>query len=162
MDTPPRPDPVTPSRRDADVAALVRAGVAADVIYAALWPGGASAAPMTFDSFIVVVQALEVDAITATPPERLDEEGEYVVADLLISRRRIMKNITDGVDVDTEGNFDASVHNALCKNASEYVKYMESRQNRQVHLLNLRVAREKARLELMDLHNATSRPATRN
>lgn len=150
--------------RDADVAALVRAGVAADVIYAALWPGGA--APMPFDSFVAVVRAIEVDAVTTTPPERLDDDGEDAMADLLTARRRIMKAIEDGGDVDGEGGFNPHAHQALCKNADAYLKYSQDRRERQVHLLNLRVAREKARLELLALHaeaqDAPPSPARRN
>lgn len=146
----------TTTRRDADVAALVRAGVAADVIYAALWPSGA--APMPFESFIAVTRAIEVDAVTSPPPEALTEEGEDVVADLLLARRKIMEAIEMSADVGEDGRFNAGAHMALCKNASEFLKYQEARQNRQVHLLNLRVAREKARLELLALHAETGEP----
>jgi hypothetical protein len=139
------------THRDADVAALVRAGVAADVIYAALWPGGPAAAPMPFDSFVAVVRALEVDAVTTTPTEQLPEDLEDIVGDLLLARRKIMEAI-ETTSPDGDEGFDNSAHIALCKNADVVLKYQTARQERQVHLLNLRVAREKARLELLALH----------
>lgn len=143
-------DPTPPTSRDADIAALVRAGVAADVIYSALWPRGD--APMPFDSFVAVTRAIEIDAVTSPPPEALPIDLEDIVGDLLIARRKIMEAIETCNDVGEDGRFDNSSHVALCKNADVVLKYQEARQNRQVHLLNLRVAREKARLELLALH----------
>ena len=144
--------PSSQPSRDADVAALVRAGVAADVIYAALWPGGPAAAPMPFDSFVAVVRALEVEAVTATPSESLPEDLEDIVGDLLLARRKIMEAIETCNDVGEDGRFDSSSHMALCKNADVVLKFQGARQERQVHVLNMRVAREKARLELLALY----------
>lgn len=147
--------PQTPATSDALVLQLVRAGVAADVIYATLWPDPARR-PVTYADFAAIVQAIEVADATSAPAEELPQDLEDVVDDLLLARRKIMSALEQSGDVGEDGHFDAGPHMALVKNADTLLKYQAARQERQVHRLNLRVAREKARLELLDLY-ATSR-----
>ncbi len=145
-----------PSAQDATVVALVRAGIAADVIYETLWPrpdGDATPRPMPLDAFRALCQALEVADATATPPEELPPDLERIVDDLLVARKRIMNALAAECDLDEEGHFDNQAHTALCKNAEAVLKYQSARQDRQVHRLNLRVAAEKARLELLALYD---------
>ena len=130
---------------------LLRAGIAVDVIYATLWPD-ATQRPVPYEAFAAVVQALEVADATTEPAEALPQDLEDVVDDLLIARRKIMQALESSGDVDAEGHFEAGPHMALVKNADTLLKYQMARQERQVHRLNLRVAREKARLELLDLY----------
>lgn len=141
--------PPTTAREDAAVVELVRAGVAAEVIYAALWP---TSPPFPLDTFREVVRAVEVAEATTAPPEELPQDLEDVVGDLLEARQKIMESIRSGGDVDSEGGFDAGAHTALVRNADVLLKYQSARQDRQAHLLNLRVAREKARIELLELY----------
>lgn len=137
---------------DASIIALVRAGVAPDAIYAALWPRSEAPAPLPYDSFLSVVRALEIAEAVTTPSEDLPREVEAVVDDLLIARRQIMLAL-DGGSLTEEGHFDAGPHMALVKNADMVLKLHSARQDRQIHKLNLRVAQEKARLELLKLYD---------
>ena len=134
---------------------LLRAGVAPDVIYDTLWPNVAQR-PVAYDAFLAVVQALEVADATQEPPEALPRDLEDVVDDLLVARRKIMQALESSGDVDDEGHFDAGPHMALVKNADTLLKYQTARQDRQVHRLNLRVARERARIEMLDLYAGVS------
>lgn len=149
--SPKAPTPTTsqPSS-DATVLDLVRAGVDVSTIYKTLWP---VAPAMPLEAFAEVVKALEVADATSTPPELLPPDLEAVVDDLLVARQKIMTAIETSADVSEDGHFDAGAHIALCKNADVLLKYQSARQERQVHVLNLRVAREKQRLELLKLYD---------
>lgn len=146
------PQPPTPLHHDVVVLALLRSGHDADVIHATLWPR-AEEAPIPRTTFRDVVRALEIADATATPPEELPGDLEDAASDLIEARVKIMQHITCGGDVAEEGGFDAGAHMALCKNAAELLKYQAARQERQVHKLNIRVAQEKARIELQQLYD---------
>ncbi len=144
------------TQNDVAVVALVRAGLGADAIYETLWPrteGDTTPRPLPFETFRTVCQALEVADATATPPEELPKDLEAIVDDLLVARKRIMDALAAGCDLDESSAFDNQAHVALCKNAEAVLKYQNARQERQVHRLNLRVAAEKARLELLALYD---------
>lgn len=143
-----------PTSRDGDVIALVRAGVDPAVIFATLWP---SSPPYPFATFLDVVRALEIEEATKQPPEELSPDLENVVADLQEARLQIMTQLRSGGDVDAQGDFNPAVHMTLVKNAEALLKFQSARQDRQVHLLNLRVAQERARIELRALYAETVR-----
>lgn len=139
----------TPTSRDGDVVALVRAGVDPAVIFSTLWP---LSSPYPYATFLDVVRALEIEEATKQPPEELSPDLENVVADLQEARQQIMTQLRSGGDVDAQGDFNPAVHMTLVKNAEALLKFQSARQDRQVHLLNLRVAQERARIELRALY----------
>lgn len=147
---PPRPA-AQPLHHDVVVLALLRSGHDVDAIYSTLWPQGNPELPRS--TFRDVVRALEVADATATPPEDLPGDLEDAASDLITARVKIMQHITSGGDVDEDGGFDAGAHMALCKNAAELLKYQAARQERQAHKLNIRVAQERARIELLSLYD---------
>lgn len=136
------------------VLALLRAGHSPDEIYVLLWPKQEQR-PVSLQAFRAMTQALDVADSTAEPPEQLAEDLEEVVDNLHVARRKIMQAIESNGDLDEMGGFDAGPHMALVKNADTLLKYQAARQDRQVHKLNLRVAREKARLELLKLYEGS-------
>lgn len=146
----------TPTPHDLAVVTLLRTGLDVDTIYATLWPSEASR-PYPLDTFRQVARALDLADATATPPEELPPDLEAIVDDLLIARRQIMSALEAKCDVNDKGGFDNQAHVALVKNAEAVLKYQTARQDRQVHRLNLRVAAEKARLELMALYDEAKR-----
>lgn len=148
---PPRPA-AQPLHHDVVVLALLRSGHDVDAIYSTLWPR-AEDAPIPRSTFRDVVRALEVADATATPSEDLPGDLEDAASDLITARVKIMQHITSGGDVDEDGDFDAGAHMALCKNAAELLKYQSARQERQIHKLNIRVAQERARIELLSLYD---------
>lgn len=156
MPAPQQPNGGTSAQQDLAVVALVRAGVEPDVIYTTLWPQEDNR-PYPISTFRQVLRALEIADATTTPPEELPADLEAIVDDLLIARRSIMSALEAKCDVDADGNFDNQVHVALCKNAEAVLKYQSARQDRQVHKLNLRVAAERARLELLALYDEAKR-----
>ena len=143
--------PHTPQMHDSLVLALLRAGHSPDEIYVLLWPTP-DTRPVSLPAFRAMAQALDVAESTAEPAEQLTEDLEEVVDNLHVARRKIMQAIESNGDLDEMGGFDAGPHMALVKNADTLLKYQAARQDRQVHKLNLRVAREKARLELLNLY----------
>lgn len=158
--SPPRPSPVSPphlpypmphSTNDQQILALSRAGVAPSVIYEALWPGSK---PFPYTQLLSLIRTLEIADATAMPEETLPTDLEEVVGQLMESRVRIMEAIRSGGDLDAEGGFDATAHQALVKNAEAVLKFQSARQSRQEHLLNLRAAQERARIELGRLYEA--------
>jgi hypothetical protein len=88
------------------------------------------------------------------PSESLPDDLEEVVGQLMESRVRIMETIRSGGDLDAEGNFNPKPHQILVKNAEAVLKFQSARQSRQEHLLNLRAAQERARIELGRLYEA--------
>ena len=141
----------TPQQHDPLVLALLRAGHSPDEIYVLLWPQP-DTRPVSLPAFRAMAQALDVAESTAEPAEQLTEDLEEVVDNLHVARRKIMQAIESNGDLDEMGGFDAGPHMALVRNADTLLKYQAARQDRQVHKLNLRVAREKARLELLNLY----------
>lgn len=137
--------------KDQQILALSRAGVVPSVIYEALWPG---TKPFPFEVMLSTLRTLEVADATKIPPEELPSDLEEVVGQLMESRVRIMETIRSGGDTDTNGDFDATAHKALVSNAEAVLKYQAARQSRQGHLLALRCAQEKARIELARLYEA--------
>jgi len=139
------------STNDQQILALSRAGVAPSVIYEALWPGSK---PFPYEQLLSLIRTLEIADATAMPEETLPTDLEEVVGQLMESRVRIMEAIRSGGDLDAEGGFDATAHQALVKNAEAVLKFQSARQSRQEHLLNLRAAQERARIELGRLYEA--------
>lgn len=146
------PTSAAPRDHDPLVLALLKAGHSPDDIFVMLWPKP-EARPVTLIAFRAMAQALDVADATAEPAEQLTDDLEEVVDNLHVARRKIMQAIESGSDLDDEGGFNAGPHIALVKNADTLLKYQTARQDRQVHRLNLRVAREKARLELLKLYD---------
>ena len=140
-----------PNTNDQQILALSRAGVAPSVIYEALWPG---AKPFPYEQLLSLIRTLEIADATAMPSESLPDDLVEVVGQLMESRVRIMEAIRSGGDLDAEGGFDATAHQALVKNAEAVLKFQSARQARQEHLLNLRAAQERARIELGRLYEA--------
>jgi len=138
-----------PTTNDQQILALSRAGVAPSVIYEALWPG---AKPFPYAQLLSLIHTLEIADATAMPPESLPDDLEDVAAQLMESRVRIMEQIRSGVDIDEEGKFNPKAHEVLIKNAEAVLKFQSARQSRQEHLLNLRTAQERARIELARLY----------
>jgi len=138
---------------DALVVTLVRAGLEPRVVFDTIWP---AQKPYPFETFLQVVRALEVADATTAPAEELPSDLEAVVDDLLEARGRIMAAIRNDADAREDGGFDAAAHVALCKNADAVLKYQAARQERQVHLLNLRASQERARIELHQLYDKAS------
>lgn len=138
--------------RDQDIVALVRAGVDVAVIHAALQ------SPLPLEAFREVARALDAAAAVELPPEDLPADLEDAAADLVDARAVIMKDIRAS---DEAGGVDAQTHRALCQNAETLLKYHAARQDRQAHRLNIRVAQEKARAEILALYGsegATTKP----
>ena len=134
---------------DQRILALSRSGCSPQIIYAALWPEGNTHVPAHV--FPDVVRALEAADATRLPEEELPRDLEDAVDDLLLARRSIMREIES--DTESEEGFNASAHMALCKNADVLLKYQAARQERQIHVLNVRTAQEKARIELLDMRS---------
>ena len=134
---------------DQRILALSRSGCSPQIIYAALWPEGNANVPAHV--FPDVVRALEAADATRMPDEELPKDLEDAVDDLLVARRFIMRDIEAAAE--SEEGFNAGAHMALCKNADVLLKYQAARQERQIHVLNVRTAQEKARIELMDMRS---------
>ena len=142
--TPPSTHTQVPSE-DQTVVALIRAGVDVATIHAAL------GITLPLDSFREVARALDAAAAVELPAEDLPSDLEDAAADLVDARAALMKAIRSGTDSD-DGGVDAQTHMALCKNADTLLKFQAARQDRQAHRLNVRVAQEKARAEILALY----------
>lgn len=130
---------------DGTVIDLLRGGCSPQQIYAALYPQGRS--DLTPQAFADIARALDVAARCEVPAEQLPAILEAAEQDLLVARAAIVQAIDEGANED--GKFNAKPHEALCKNTDALLKCHAARQDRQVHQYNLRVARERARLQLL-------------
>ena len=144
MTTPPSTHTPVPSE-DQTVVALIRAGVDIATIHTAL------GITLPLDSFREVARALDAAAAVEIPTEDLPAVLEDAAADLVDARAVLMKAIRAGDGADDAG-VDAQTHRALCQNAETLLKYQAARQDRQAHRLNIRVAQEKARAEILALY----------
>lgn len=151
MTTPPSAH--TPDQ-DQTVVALLRAGVDVATIHTAL------KIALPFDAFREVARALDAAAAVELPPEDLPTDLEDAAADLIDARAALMKAIRSGTDSD-DGGVDSQTHMALCKNADTLLKFQSARQERQAHRLNLRVAQEKGRAEILALYGGDAAASKR-